>query len=576
MGSRHQLVWALLIASCALGGVAFGDTIETRDGQRLQGTVVSETEAHLTIRGSYGVLTIDKRDVVRRERETEELELADGSLVSGQVLRRDEAEVILDTGYGVLVIPTGDVRAGDGRSAAGPVAVDPRRLQELHRVAIQRLQAGDTRSAIAAYGELLELAPEDDTALYNTACAYALRGSRHEALVFLERAVAAGFTNFEHVRSDSDLDSLRAEPRYLQLMAREAELVRAAAAQATDRLLREMRTRGVKGDYQVFVDEAQSFVYLHTLSPERLAAARREIDEYSRLQWRDLFRNRVRQPLQIVLLTREDGPAMLDNGVGGFFNPGTNVLVCGDILSMKLNRTSVVVHELTHALHFADQSARRQPHPIWLVEGLGALFESSRVVDDRLLPIHSARLTAVQQALARGRTIPWRTIMEMDQPRFMEVAGLAYAQARYMLFYMWEKGFLKRFYDEYTTTAAFQSDRSALEAFEVVFGRPIDEVERDWKQWIQTRQAPSVPFIGISTQATPEGCRIVNVVAGSGAAAVGLRVGDVLVSADGSPLRTPEDVLEVLSTRDVGDELELELLRERAHERVRVTLGERP
>lgn len=575
MRPRHFVVAgaaALAVMAGLLATPAAADTVETRDGQRLEGTVVSETDAHLTLRGRYGALTIDKRDIVRRERAPETLRLKDGSVVAGEVLRKSGDELIVRTAHGVLVIPVADVE----QAPPAPVtAADPARLRTLHREASRRHQAKDYQGAIALYQELLELSPDDATALYNVACGYSLLGARTEAVLFLERAVAAGFTDFAHIRSDSDLDALRQEPGYLRLLADEAVWLRKAAAQATTRLLATLKARGCKGDYQVFVDPERNFVFLHTKTQERLDAARKQLDEYARLQWRDLFRNRIVQPLHIVLLAREDNAAMLENGVGGYFNPQTNQLVCGDLPSMTLSRSNVVVHEFTHALHFADQSARGQPHPIWLIEGLASLFESAVVTEDKLVPRHSARLATVRAAVQRGQAIPWRRIMQMSQPTFLQDAGLAYAQARYMLFYMWEQGLLKRFYDEYTHTASFQGDRTALESFEVAFGRPIDEVERDWRAWVLKQQEPPIPFIGVRTEAAEGGCRVVVIVPGSGAERAGLKVGDVLTSADGSPLRTPDDVLEVLSTREVGDQVVFELVRGEAPQSVTVTLGAR-
>ncbi|MCO5171898.1 MAG: PDZ domain-containing protein [Planctomycetes bacterium] len=572
---RHLLLAGLALLAALLPARA--DTVETRDGQRFDGDVISETDAHLTLRGRYGALTIDKKDIVRRERAARTLRLADGSVVTGQVVRRTDDEVILRTAHGVLVIPAGDVHALDGAptAAAPAVAADPARVRTLHREASRKHQAKDYQGALGLYLELLTFAPDDATALYNAACAYSLLGSRPEAVVFLERAVAAGFTDFAHIRSDTDLDPLRAEPGYLRLLAEEATWVRRAAAQATTRLMADMRRRGCKADYQVFVDEQRNIIYVHTKTAERLAVARQQLDEYARVQWRDLFRNQLRQPLHIVLLTREDNNAMLDRGVGGYFNPGTNVLVCGDLPGMTLNRSNVVVHEFTHALHFADQAARGQPHPIWLVEGLASLFESATLVDDRLVPRHSARLSTVQAAARRGQTVPWRRIMQMSQSSFMQDAGLAYAQARYMLFYMWEHGLLKRFYDEYTQASSFQGDRTALESFEVAFGRPLDEVERDWRAWVLRQQEPPIPFIGVRTEKAEDGCRVEVVVAGSGAEKAGLRVGDVLTAAGGTPLRDPDDVLEVLSAHDVGDVVEFEVVRGGEPLSVKVTLGER-
>src|SRR5690606_22112975 len=139
---------------------------------------------------------------------------------------------------------------------------------------------------------------------------------------------------------DSDLDPIRQEPGYLRLLAEEGAWLRKAASQATTRLLATLKARGCKGDYQVFVDTERNFVFLHTKTQEKLDAARRQLEEYARLQWRDLFRNRIAQPLHIVLLAREDNDAMLENGVGGYFNPQTNQLVCGDLPSMTLGRAN--------------------------------------------------------------------------------------------------------------------------------------------------------------------------------------------------------------------------------------------
>jgi RNase P/RNase MRP subunit p29 len=558
-----------LLAALVAATLARADTIETKDGQRLEGQVVAETPERLTLRGRYGELTVAKSDVVRRERDPERLELSDGSVVVGQVLRRTEAELVVRTAHGTLVIPAKEV------AQAPRPPVDPQRLQALHREASRSHGAKDYRRAIQLYAELLALAPDDATALYNTACGHSLLGEKQAAVSLLERAVAAGFTDFGHIRADSDLDPLRAEPGYLALLADEAKWLRKAAAGATTRLLAQLKGRGCKADYRVFVDEERRIVYLHTKTQERLDAARKELDDYSRLQWRDLFRNRITQPLHIVLLTREDGPAMLERGIGGYFDPRTNVLMCGDIPSMAQARASVVTHEFTHALHFADQAARGQPHPIWLVEGLGSLFESARVVDDALVPRHGARLSTIKAAVRRDQALPWRRIMQLSHASFMEVADLAYAQSRYMCFYMWEKGLLKRFYDEYTQTSSFQGDRTALESFEIAFGRPIDEVERDWKAWVLKQEEPKVPFMGVRTEAAQDGCRVEVVVDGSGAANAGVKTGDVLTSADGTPLRAPDDVLEVLSTREVGDVVELELRRGEETLRLKVTLGGR-
>lgn len=53
---------------------------------------------------------------------------------------------------------------------------------------------------------------------YNVACGYALAGSKEEAIDWLEYSVKGGYNDFDHLRKDSDLDSLRNEKRYKKLL----------------------------------------------------------------------------------------------------------------------------------------------------------------------------------------------------------------------------------------------------------------------------------------------------------------------------------------------------------------------
>ena len=53
---------------------------------------------------------------------------------------------------------------------------------------------------------------------YNAACGYALSGQKEEALDWLELSVKSGYADFDHLRKDTDLDSLRNEKRYKKLL----------------------------------------------------------------------------------------------------------------------------------------------------------------------------------------------------------------------------------------------------------------------------------------------------------------------------------------------------------------------
>jgi adenylate cyclase len=79
----------------------------------------------------------------------------------------------------------------------------------------------------------LRLRPDDYTTLYNAACYYSLAGEAERAIDLLERACDLGGGRRDWFEHDSDLDSLRDDPRFLRLLAR-LDPSGAAATDKTD------------------------------------------------------------------------------------------------------------------------------------------------------------------------------------------------------------------------------------------------------------------------------------------------------------------------------------------------------
>jgi tetratricopeptide (TPR) repeat protein len=65
---------------------------------------------------------------------------------------------------------------------------------------------------------LVQLRPTDSLAHYNLACSYALLKRADQALKTLRRAVELGYRDFRYMREDRDLDSIRHDPRFRQLL----------------------------------------------------------------------------------------------------------------------------------------------------------------------------------------------------------------------------------------------------------------------------------------------------------------------------------------------------------------------
>jgi tetratricopeptide (TPR) repeat protein len=86
--------------------------------------------------------------------------------------------------------------------------------------------AGHLEQAIEAHRKAATFDDYHGIGLYNLGCAYALAGRPDEAFEALAGAQAAGWRLREYAFSDSDLESLREDPRLMELLAREPVGVR--------------------------------------------------------------------------------------------------------------------------------------------------------------------------------------------------------------------------------------------------------------------------------------------------------------------------------------------------------------
>lgn len=74
------------------------------------------------------------------------------------------------------------------------------------------------KKARIALKSIIAREPRNATAYYNLACVESLCFKVNLALTYLEKAVALGFNDYEHIEDDSDLDNIRYHPRYKELM----------------------------------------------------------------------------------------------------------------------------------------------------------------------------------------------------------------------------------------------------------------------------------------------------------------------------------------------------------------------
>ena len=65
---------------------------------------------------------------------------------------------------------------------------------------------------------LIQLRPGDYLAHYNLACSYSLLKQADLALRALRKAVELGYRDFRYMKQDSDLETIRRDPRFKQLL----------------------------------------------------------------------------------------------------------------------------------------------------------------------------------------------------------------------------------------------------------------------------------------------------------------------------------------------------------------------
>ena len=72
--------------------------------------------------------------------------------------------------------------------------------------------------AIEAFSHSIAQRFRQATSMYNVACGYALLNDKENALFWLNRSLAAGFDRADLLRNDSDLDPLRSDPRFKEIV----------------------------------------------------------------------------------------------------------------------------------------------------------------------------------------------------------------------------------------------------------------------------------------------------------------------------------------------------------------------
>ncbi len=276
------------------------------------------------------------------------------------------------------------------------------------------------------------------------------------------RTPGRGLTNADfaqHIMTlKSDLRSLKTKQQRLKAkrdaeIKEEREKVKAALAEEKEYKARQLEPRTVS-DFQIVLqrpfvvvgDDSLATVERHSQGTIQWAVDRLKRDYFSQdpdhviTIWLFKDKQSYRQNLYDIFGSRPHTPF-------GYYSPTQRVLV------MNIDTGGgTLVHEIVHPF----MAANFPNCPSWLNEGMGSLYEQCQDNNGRIWGLTNWRLRGLHEALQDD---------EYEMPSFEELCstttrefyredpGTNYAQARYLCYYLQQKGLLVKYFHEFRRNA---------------------------------------------------------------------------------------------------------------------------
>jgi Flp pilus assembly protein TadD len=98
--------------------------------------------------------------------------------------------------------------------------LNPDNPRALYMGAMSLTNLGESEKARDWTRRALAMEPDDPSVLYNIACAFSVEHQTEEAIAALKKAIDKGFGHWKWIDNDSDLDSIRNEPGFREILAR--------------------------------------------------------------------------------------------------------------------------------------------------------------------------------------------------------------------------------------------------------------------------------------------------------------------------------------------------------------------
>ncbi|MBW8016968.1 MAG: hypothetical protein FVQ82_12350 [Planctomycetes bacterium] len=139
-----------------------------------------------------------------------------------------------------------------------------------------------------------------------------------------------------------------------------------------------------------------------------------------------------------------------------------------------------LVHEMVHP--FIDSNFSECP--AWFNEGLASLYEQCRENKGHINGLTNWRLAGLQKGIRAGGIPSFKTLTHSSTHKFYNSdKGNNYAQARYLCYYLQEKGLLIKYYHQFHDN--HKKDPTGFETLKKVLGKKdIEAFQKQWEKFI--------------------------------------------------------------------------------------------
>jgi len=139
-----------------------------------------------------------------------------------------------------------------------------------------------------------------------------------------------------------------------------------------------------------------------------------------------------------------------------------------------------LVHEIVHPF----MRANFPECPDWFNEGMGSLYEQCEEKDGHIHGRTNWRLAGLQDAIRGGKLLSFEALTATNTDTFYrQDKGGNYAQARYLCYYLQERGLLVKFYHDFVANQ--KEDPTGYKTLQKVLGeKDMAAFQKVWEAWV--------------------------------------------------------------------------------------------